>query len=424
MSHAVALARPHATPVVTASLPLPAGTDPLALLAAMPAPQRFFWQRDDVAIAGVGAAWTVSAAGPDRFARAADALAALPDDAIAVGGFAFDDAPAWRGAWRDVPPAVWTVPRFAVVRRNGAAHLVGTDAPADEVRRVARLLARPLPRATGATRYQAVVRRGAAAWRHMVERTLADIHAGRLAKLVLARTADVRADRPFDAVRVVDRLRAAYPGCATFAVRVGHATFVGTTPERLARVDGDRLATEALAGTTGRGAGPSADRALADALHANAKERAEHALVVDDVTSRLAPLCHDLRADPAPTLVGTETVQHLYTPITGRLRAGRGLLDAVAALHPTAAICGAPRGAARAALRAREGFDRGWYGGGVGWIGGGAGEVSVALRCALLNGRRATLYAGAGIVAGSRWEAELEETRLKLRPMLAALLEL
>jgi menaquinone-specific isochorismate synthase len=66
---------------------------------------------------------------------------------------------------------------------------------------------------------------------------------------------------------------------------------------------------------------------------------------------------------------------------------------------------------------------RGWYTGGVGWIGSRGGEVAVALRTALVEGRRALLHAGAGIVAGSRWEAELEETRLKMRPLLGALLE-
>ena len=119
-----------------------------------------------------------------------------------------------------------------------------------------------------------------------------------------------------------------------------------------------------------------------------------------------------------------DSVQHLHSRVTARLRPRRGLLDAVAALHPTPAIAGAPRGAALAALRGRELFARGWYGGGVGWLDASGGEVAVVIRTALVRGTRATLFAGAGIVAGSDWRAELEETRLKMRPLLAALLEL
>src|SRR5262249_56807297 len=126
-------------------------------------------------------------------------------------------------------------------------------------------------------------------WRGAVEATLDDIAAGRLEKLVLARTCSVRAVAPFDPWRVAARLCRAYPGCTTFAVESGGATFVGATPERLARVTGTRLETTALAGTSPRGATPPADRALALALRASAKERTEHALVLDDVPARPPP---------------------------------------------------------------------------------------------------------------------------------------
>jgi isochorismate synthase EntC len=75
-------------------------------------------------------------------------------------------------------------------------------------------------------------------------------------------------------------------------------------------------------------------------------------------------------------------------------------------------------------LASRERLARGWYGGGIGWLDRTGGEVVVAIRTALLRGTHALLHAGAGIVAGSGWEAELEETRLKMRPLLAALLEI
>ncbi|HEV7735636.1 MAG TPA: isochorismate synthase [Candidatus Binatia bacterium] len=427
MSHALALPR-VSTALTTASLTLPDDTDALSLLTAVPSVERFFWEQRDagIAIAGVGEAWSIRASGDDRFRRVADAVATLPQGALAMGGFAFAAETPRTAPWREFPSTQWIVPRLAIVRRDGRVRLVaaGADDLHALLERTAPLLTCAAPELRTPSRYQAIVRRDAITWRRQVERTLAAIAAGRLAKLVLARTADVRADRPFDALRIVRRLRASYPGCAVFAVRRGGSTFVGASPERLVAVDGDRLDTAALAGTTGRGGGPSADRALADALLASPKERAEHAHVVDDLRARLLPLCRDVHVADAPSVLVTETVQHLLTPVTARLHPGMGLLDAVAALHPTPAICGAPRAAALAALPRYEHLVRGWYGGGVGWVGADGGEVSVALRAGLLRGRLATLYAGAGIVAGSRWEAELEETRLKLRPLLGALMEL
>jgi isochorismate synthase EntC len=101
------------------------------------------------------------------------------------------------------------------------------------------------------------------------------------------------------------------------------------------------------------------------------------------------------------------------------------VLDLVAELHPTPAVGGAPRENALAWLRNHEGLERGWYAGPLGWLTPeGEGEFTVALRSLLLRDSEATLYAGAGIVAGSDPEAELVETRLKLRTALGALLEI
>ncbi|HVL28067.1 MAG TPA: chorismate-binding protein, partial [Acidimicrobiales bacterium] len=97
-------------------------------------------------------------------------------------------------------------------------------------------------------------------------------------------------------------------------------------------------------------------------------------------------------------------------------------LALVAALHPTPAVGGSPRDAALAAIAELEGFDRGLYAGPVGWVDRrGDGDWAVALRCARVDGRRAVLSAGAGIVAGSDPEQEWTETQAKLEPMLRAL---
>ncbi len=124
-----------------------------------------------------------------------------------------------------------------------------------------------------------------------------------------------------------------------------------------------------------------------------------------------------------PELLGTANVWHLATPFRGRLHdPSVTALELVAALHPTPAVCGSPREAAREALEHLEPIERGGYAGPVGWMdANGDGEWAIALRCAEITGSTARLYAGAGIVADSEPEAELDETERKFWALLDAL---
>jgi menaquinone-specific isochorismate synthase len=248
---------------------------------------------------------------------------------------------------------------------------------------------------------------------------LAASAAGTLRKVVLARSREVAVPAALDVAAVVRRLRDERPGCMTFWARRGPASFVGSSPELLARVHGRFVEAVALAGTTRRPRG-RADEAAAAALLACAKNRAEHAVVAADVRRALAPLCRQL-ADSPRSVQRLPDVLHLATRFTGELNEGRDALQVAGALHPTSAVCGAPRGTARALIRARE-PERGWYTGGVGWVDGqGDGAFAVALRCALLTPSRATLWAGAGIVAGSSADAEWDETEAKMEAVARTL---
>jgi menaquinone-specific isochorismate synthase len=116
---------------------------------------------------------------------------------------------------------------------------------------------------------------------------------------------------------------------------------------------------------------------------------------------------------------------HLATDVTGQVIDGSSSLDLLASLHPSAAVCGTPRQAALDVIREIEGLDRGRYAGPVGWMDArGEGEWGIALRCAELHPtdpRRLRLFAGCGIVAGSKPEDELAESIAKLLPMRSAL---
>lgn len=257
-----------------------------------------------------------------------------------------------------------------------------------------------------------------------VAEALRRIAAGEFRKIVLARAQDLRAARPFHPLRALNGLRQRFPECYAFSVCNGRGqSFVGASPERLARVKEGVMSTEALAGSARRGAGASEDAALGHALLRDEKELREHELVLGSIARRLAPLGIQIPAATArPQLRRLANVQHLHTPISVQLPQGVSLLEIVGCLHPTPAVGGTPREAAVSAIRGLEGFPRGLYAGAVGWLGPrGDGECLVGLRSALIDGSRTRIFAGAGIVEGSDPDKEFLETELKIRAMRDAM---
>jgi isochorismate synthase len=200
---------------------------------------------------------------------------------------------------------------------------------------------------------------------------------------------------------------------------------MGATPERLVRTSGRSFETVAIAGSAPRGATRDEDTARAAALLASEKDREEHDVVVAMIRASLTPLTERLEVAAAPSILALRTVQHLVTPIRGLLRndAGpAGLLALAERLHPTPAVGGEPRDQALEMIAEHEGGERGGYAGPVGWLGSdGDGELMVALRCGIVAGQSATLFAGCGIVADSDPSAEWEESWLKLRALASAL---
>ncbi|MCD6022300.1 MAG: csbC [Actinomycetia bacterium] len=266
-------------------------------------------------------------------------------------------------------------------------------------------------------------------YREAVAGARSRIRNGALRKVVLARTVDVDAGRSLDPRRLAHRLRAVDPDAYTFVVPLsaGEAgprrSFVGASPELLLSRWDREVRSNPLAGSAPRSGDPAEDRANAEALSGSSKDREEHEIVVEAVAETLRPFCTKLTWDPEPVLRETPNVWHLSTRFHGVLTdAAPSALDLVAALHPTPAVGGTPQDVALDAISDLEPFDRGRYAGPVGWMDAhGDGEWAIALRCAELLGDRAVLYAGAGIVAGSEPEAEVDETERKFRAFLDAL---
>lgn len=454
---AIARARERHAPVLaTLSAPIAPPEDLLGLLqpAGATEPRGFWWERpaERFAIAGLGSVMTFSAQGDGRFAEIAAACDGSLRDAVAdagsqaigapffVGGFAFSSDAEEAEPWRGFPCALMVLPRLLIMRRDQNATLtanclVPPDADRTVVLRDLRLdlerlqhavmCPRTEPTSDGLSiRCETPSTPTVPQWKQAVAATVDDITHLRLQKLVLARSCTVAADRLFDCARILRHLRQAYSSCTLFWMATAHGNFLGATPEPLVRLSGQCVSTAAIAGSTAPGLSMADACALAQALKHSDKDRLEHAIVVQAIAEILAPLCDPLEVAPEPQLLRLDNVQHLMTPIAGRLSRPHHILELVARLHPSPAVAGHPRDVALRLLPQREALDRGWYAGPIGWMDARhQGEFAVAIRSALVRGAKASLYAGAGIVAGSDPEAELVETDLKLQPLLAALLE-
>ncbi|MFI5394974.1 MAG: isochorismate synthase MenF [Candidatus Binatia bacterium] len=416
---------------------------------------RFLWERpvDRFAIAALGATATFSANGMGRFAEIAAACSGILKHSVAdaaseaigapvfVGGFAFAPDPPKEELWRDFPAALMVLPRLLIVRRDQSATLTVTcivdersdcsgilgrlESDLEDMQR-SPVCSRPEPSSDPISiRYEAGPTSPLPKWKQAVADTVDDIIHGRLDKLVLARCCTVASNRLFDCERVLRHLRETYPSCVLFWIGTPHGDFLGATPEPLLRVKGRAISTAAIAGSAAPGTSAADARALARTLKNSSKDRVEHAVVVRAIADTLAPLCARLDVPVEPQLLRLDNVQHLITPIAGDLSESHHILDLIDRLHPSPAVAGYPRAVALRLLAQREALDRGWYAGPIGWMDARHdGEFAVAIRSALVRGSEASLYAGAGIVAGSDPEAELGETRLKMQPLLSALLEL
>lgn len=278
------------------------------------------------------------------------------------------------------------------------------------------------------TKVQAQSKPEGAHYEQNVREALAEIAAGNLQKVVLSRSLHVEA--LLDHSALLRTLASRNPLGYTYAIPLpplpgesGRRSLIGASPELLLARRGNQVISNPLAGSIPRSSDPVEDKRRAEGLLRSGKDLHEHALVVDAVAAALRPYCTQLAVPARPSLVSTPTMWHLSSEVTGTLLDSRTTsLELALALHPTPAVCGYPTQAAREFIQRVEGFDRGYFTGLVGWCNAqGDGEWAVTIRCAEVGEHSATLYAGAGIVAGSDPALELAETAAKLSTMLNAM---
>lgn len=266
-------------------------------------------------------------------------------------------------------------------------------------------------------------------WTEIVERALTLIHQGHFEKVVLARALDVLADRNFDPFQVLHVLRCEYPECISFLLDYGvDKTFLGATPEVVLqfKAQSDRLwlRSDAVAGSIERGKTVQEDLMLGDRLLNSEKDMREHQIVIRSICDRLQSMGAAIDPQVHTSLLRLSNVQHLYTPITAQIDDPDWLiaLDILQQLHPTAAVGGEPRDRAVCFMQQWEACDRGWYAAPIGWLNGnGEGTFGVGIRAGYIQGDRARIFAGAGIVANSQVENEQSETTIKFAALLKAL---
>jgi isochorismate synthase len=450
----VALRRSRATgsPVLASvNADVDPSSDPTALVTAARRPEEPWFcleqpDRAGSALAALGCVRTIQARGPGRFTEAAwrwrtQAAEALADPPVgppgsgltALGGFAFAHDGGGSPVWEGFEPASLVLPELSLARRDGQVSLtLNLEAAPDDTlenlltrasRRLEELRPAGLPlldpAPTGA--YRVLSPMPPAHFEEAVARAVQRIRAGELEKIVLAREVDVHAPVDHDPAAVLGLLREAFPSCFVFAVGRGESTFIAASPELLVRREGHRASTVGLAGSTRRSADPAVDDHLGEQLLQSEKDREENAIVVRRITRTLRPHAVWVTAAPEPALIRVANIQHLGTPIRAQLAVPLGAIELAGLLHPTPAV-GAEPAEATKLIPALEGLDRGWYAGTVGWVDAlGDGEFCVALRCALLRGRLARLFAGCGIVRDSDPASELAESETKLDALLPVL---
>lgn len=431
----------------------------------VPGVSQIFWSspHDARVLLGIGSAHTLIVNGSERFSQLKVAVEKLKenwsftqyDTPKFVGGFSFQPGPrmnVWAG-WED---GLFVLPcyMFEVVKKQGCrltfSHTLSLQ---EEVSESAGGVLQGLMEWLSATDVQGnrfqnkdrssqedgrFVKDGRFAegtgvptrtrdlprdeWETLVRQASERIQTGGMRKVVLARQHSVRFQHAISVQRVVSKLRYRYPESFAFSIWRSFGCFAGASPERLIKVEDGVADVDALAGTIRRGGTAEEDQKLAQELMHSVKDRREHAVVVERISHGIADLVEEIVVPEKPVIKKLANVQHLFTPICGKVKGNLSVINFVEQLHPTPAVAGEPRAVALEVISQYEQLDRGWYASPVGWFSPmGDGEFNVALRSALIQAEKAYLYAGAGIMADSKPESEWEETELKMQAMKMAL---
>lgn len=279
-----------------------------------------------------------------------------------------------------------------------------------------------LKRTTGGEALKLVSNFSQEGYESIVKKAKEYIAAGDVYQVVLSQRFE--AEVGVDDFTVYRALRHVNPSPYMFFIRMGDRSIVGSSPEMLVRVEGRHAVTHPIAGTRPRGKTDEEDMRLAEELKRSEKEKAEHVMLVDLGRNDIGRVC-DYGTVRVPTFMALERyshVMHLVSVVEGQLAEGQDRLDALVSCFPAGTVSGAPKVRAMQIINELEPDRRGLYAGAVGYLDfAGNLDFCIAIRSILMEGGKAYIQAGAGIVADSNPTAEYEETKDKARAMLRAL---
>ncbi|MBP2076436.1 isochorismate synthase [Oceanobacillus polygoni] len=350
---------------------------------------------------------------------------------VAIGGMSFDPENTQTELWKKFRPSQFRIPEFLLTKYDSSYYLtinvcVRKNDHAKQLAEELRLIEQKLLTERALPDHGLYIQdeneMDSDKWMDIVRRATEEIRKQNVEKIVLARELRLTFNRRADISPVLNNLLKTQPNSYIFAYEIGDDCFVGATPERLVKVEKNKLLSTCLAGTAPRGETKEEDMKISEALLNDEKNRQEHDFVVQMIKRGIKDYCTQVAIPDEPIVRPFKNLQHLYTPVTAQLKDGYTILDIVKQLHPTPALGGSPKEESLAFIREHELLDRGWYGAPIGWMdSSNNGEFAVAIRSALIQKNQASLFAGCGVVKDSDPQSEYEETKIKLLPMLTVL---
>lgn len=256
-------------------------------------------------------------------------------------------------------------------------------------------------------------------WKNQVNQALEKISDGRLEKVVLSRKVELTFTSDISTEPILKSLLSNYPECTLFLFQIGKSSFIGASPEMLARINGSEMILEILAGSADRGKNGSEDQDIERDILKNPKNLSEHGIVVDYIKANLNKMVGAIDVSE-PGIKKLHNIQHLKSEIKLNLDDQVSFINLIGKIHPSPAVCGSPQDEALNFIKKTEPHQRGLYAGLIGWMNlHNEGEFVLAIRSALASGNKLIAYAGCGLVSGSSPDEEYKETELKLKPFLA-----
>jgi menaquinone-specific isochorismate synthase len=333
--------------------------------------------------------------------------------------------------WKDFEDSTWFIPELIYVKNNGGYHFVFNCFTSPKIR--TEVLTSKLEKVLNlffsdasndeSKELRVLSQTGSEPkdkkkWKTQVNQVLEKIGDNQIEKVVLSRKVELTFTSDISAEPILKSLASNYPECTLFLFHIGRSSFVGASPETLARINGSEIILEVLAGSADRGKDSGEDQDLEKDILKNNKNLTEHKIVVDYIKENLKKLSIDMTVSE-PVIKKLQNIQHLKSEIKLSLNDHVSFINVIGKIHPTPAVCGSPQDIALNFIKKTEPHQRGLYAGLIGWLNlHNEGEFVLAIRSALASGNKLIAYAGCGIVSGSNPDEEYRETELKLKPFL------